>query len=38
MYNVDNEIILTLLESAKKIDKIILYCLLCLPSNLQYIA
>lgn len=31
------EVIETLVESAKKIDKIILYCLLCMPSMLQYV-
>ena len=37
MQSPDQEVIKVLLESAKKIDKIIMYCLLCIPGTLQYV-
>jgi hypothetical protein len=34
----DLQILEVLLESGKKIDKIIMYCLLCMPTSLQYVS
>lgn len=33
----NNELLLVLIESGKKVDKVILYCLLCMPNSFQYV-